>query len=77
MPDELKGVSGFARAVFDIDATGRVIEVTIVDGSHDAFNAAVLEVAKEWTFKPALRNGVATQARVTIPFMFGEKLASN
>ena len=77
LPEELRGVSGFARAVFDVDATGRVIEVTIVDGSHDAFNDAVLEVAKDWTFKPALRNGVATEARVTIPFVFGEKLASN
>ena len=77
LPEELKGVSGFARAVFDVDAAGNVVDVTIADGSHEAFNDAVLEVAKEWTFNPALRDGVATQARVTVPFMFGPKLAAN
>lgn len=76
VPDELKGVSGFARAVFDINASGKVVDVSIADGSHDAFNDAILEVAKDWTFNPAVRNGVATQARVTVPFVFGPKLAA-
>jgi TonB family protein len=77
LPEELKGVSGFARAVFDVNAAGDVVEVAIVDGSHDMFNDAILEVAKAWTFNPALRNGVATEARVTVPFVFGVSMAAN
>lgn len=77
VPDELKGVSGFARAVFDINDKGGVDNVTIVDGSHETFNDAILEVAKQWTFNPALRDGLATKSKVTVPFVFGPKMATN
>lgn len=77
LPKELEGASGFAHVVFEIDATGRVVDATITDCSHEAFRAAVLAVAKEWTFRPALRSGVAVQSRVSIPFVFGSKLARN
>jgi TonB family protein len=77
VPEELKGASGFARAVFVLNASGTVDDVSIADGSHDAFNSAILDVAKQWTFNPAIRNGVATSSRVTVPFFFGQKMASN
>lgn len=77
LPDELQGASGFANVVFEIDATGRVINATVSECSHDAFRAAVLAVAKDWTFRPALRSGVAIQSRVSVPFVFGSKLARN
>lgn len=76
LPAELEGVSGFANVVFDLDATGRVIKVTVAECSHEAFKTAVLAVAKDWIFKPAMRGGVATSARVTVPFVFGSSLAS-
>jgi TonB family protein len=77
VPDELKGASGFARVVFFVDANGKVTDATVADASHEAFSSAVLDVAKQWTFNPAVRKGVATDSRVTIPFMFGPKLATN
>jgi TonB family protein len=77
LPEELKGVSGFARAIFSVSANGKVDEVTIVDGSHEAFNSAVLDVARDWTFNPAIRDGVATAAKVTVPFVFGPKMVVN
>lgn len=77
VPEELKGASGFARVVFDINASGKVESAAIVDGSHEAFNEAILEVARNWTFNPAIRAGVATEARVTVPFVFGPKLVAN
>jgi TonB family protein len=77
VPEELKGASGYARAVFNINADGDVTDVSIADGSHEAFSSAILDVAKQWTFNPAVRNGVATQSRVTVPFFFGPKMAAN
>jgi TonB family protein len=77
VPEELKGASGFARVVFFVNDSGAVTDVSIADGSHEAFNSAILDVAKQWTFNPAVRNGVATDSRVTVPFMFGPKLATN
>ena len=76
LPEELKGVTGFARAVFDIDAEGHVTDVKVAEGSHEAFNSAVLDVAKDWTFNPAIRDGVATATRLTVPFVFSPKTAS-
>lgn len=77
LPEELKGVSGFARVVFDIDADGRVVSATVTDSSHEAFKSAILAVARDWTFNPSLRAGVPTPARVSVPFVFGPKFASN
>lgn len=76
IPAELKGVRGFARAVFEIDANGNVRDVTVADCSHEEFKAAILAVAKDWKFNPALHAGVAAPARVAVPFVFGPQYAS-
>jgi len=76
LPAELTGVSGVAHAIFDIDENGNVSDVTIADSSHEEFKAAILAVAKDWKFNPARRAGVATPARVEVPFVFGPKYAS-
>lgn len=73
LPASLQGASGYANALFEIDARGQVTSVEIKEASHEDFKAAVLFAAKQWTFKPALRAGEPTSARVAIPFLFGKK----
>ena len=73
LPASLQGVSGFATIVFDIDARGQITSVAVKEASHEDFKAAALAAARQWTFKPALRAGEPTNARVVIPFVFGKR----
>ena len=41
----------------DIGADGRVLETRVVKPSHPVYDAAVIRAAKQWTYKPATRNG--------------------
>lgn len=73
LPDSLKGASGFANILFEIDAQGHVAAVEVKESSHEEFKIAALAAAKQWTFKPALRASAPVAARVVIPFVFGKK----
>jgi TonB family protein len=48
-------VSGLVRLI--IDETGKVEKVTILRAMHPAFDTALLRLARNWTFKPALKDG--------------------
>jgi TonB family protein len=48
-------VVGLVRLI--IDASGTVEDVTILRPMHPAFDSALLRAAKNWTFKPALKDG--------------------
>lgn len=41
----------------EIGEDGRVVNATVVDVSHPAYDMAVLRAAKLWTYKPATRGG--------------------
>ncbi len=53
-----------------VDAKGRVEKVKVVKTDAQIFNEAAIASAKEWTFKPALRDGKPVATWVTIPFQF-------
>ncbi len=53
-----------------IDAKGRVEKVEVLKTDAEVFNAAAIASAKEWTFKPALKDGKPVATWVTIPFQF-------
>jgi len=73
LPASLRGASGFANVIFDIDAKGGVTSVEIKEASHEEFKAPALAAAKQWTFNPALHASVPVSSRVAIPFVFGKK----
>ncbi len=52
------------------DAKGRVEEVKVSKSDAQIFNEAAIASAKEWTFKPALKDGKPVATWVTIPFQF-------
>jgi TonB family protein len=53
-----------------VDTRGRVEKVEVLKTDARIFNEAAIRSAKEWTFKPALKNGKPVATWVTIPFQF-------
>ena len=58
-------VRGEVRVVVAVDPAGHVDSVRPVAGRAALFSAAI-EAVKQWTFRPALRNGQAVQGTVVI-----------
>jgi len=40
-----------------IDETGKVTEAAMVKPTHASYDALLLRAARDWTYKPAMRNG--------------------
>ncbi len=53
-----------------IDKTGKVTDAVVTEPFGHGFDEAALAAAKQWVFRPALRDGVPVAARVHIPFHF-------
>ncbi len=53
-----------------VDVKGRVEKVKVLKTDAEIFNEAAIASAREWTFKPALKNGKPVATWVTIPFQF-------
>jgi len=55
-----------------VSTTGSVKEVSVIKSSPDvpALATAAVEAAKQWTFKPAKKDGRVVELMVTIPFRF-------
>jgi TonB family protein len=53
-----------------IDETGRVTSVTLLKSVHPRYDAALVEAAKHWTFRPATKDGRPVKYR----YMVGVKL---
>ena len=57
-PDVVTARSEFTGLVrVDIGVDGRVTNATIVQPSHPAYDVTVLQAAKRWVYKPAVRAG--------------------
>jgi TonB family protein len=64
------GTEGSVQVIALIDETGKVQEPR-VEGYHQAaFAKAALDAVKQWTFQPAMRDGVPVAERVSIPIDF-------
>ncbi len=72
IPDTLRGIAGYVNVQFAIDAEGNVTAVEAKTASLAELEAPALEAAKNWKFKPALKDGVATASTVVVPFVFGK-----
>jgi protein TonB len=57
-PDRSIARMNFDGAVrVQIDATGKVTDVEIVRATHISYDQALLRAARNWTYRPATRNG--------------------
>lgn len=64
------GISGRVNVTFLIDENGKVREAMVQDSTNHGFNQAALAAARQWTFRPAQRKGVAVPARANLPIVF-------
>ncbi len=71
-PIEMKrrGISGEAVISFVVMTDGRTDQVKAVRVSHDVFGGAAVEAVKQWSFKPATKDGKPVNCRMTIPIVF-------
>jgi TonB family protein len=67
-----EGTTGPATVVLlvTIGADGAVQNVAVADSAGPTLDAAAIAAVVRWKFKPALRDGVPSEARVRIPFRF-------
>ena len=73
LPEALREIKGYVQVRLNLDEQGRVVSATASQSSHDELVAPTLEAAKEWKFKPALREGENVSSTVVIPFVYNEK----
>jgi protein TonB len=71
-PDEMRraGNSGVVNVKCLIDENGVVREAEAVTASDRGFEQPALEAVRQWTFKPARRDGVPVAQRAMIPINF-------
>jgi protein TonB len=58
----LKGMSGFVTVRYDVSANGTVSSVLVVESSHSLFEAAAIEAAYRFRYKPKIVNGIAEES---------------
>ncbi len=61
---------GSAKISFVVGADGKVHNAKVVSADDPAFGDSAIEALKEWEFKPVVKDGVAVDKKVTMPFMF-------
>ncbi len=66
----LEARKGQAKIEFIIGADGRVHDPKVVAADHPAFGTAAIAALAEWSFKPVVKNGVAIDKKVAMPFVF-------
>lgn len=55
-----------------ISEEGKVMTVKLIESVHPRFDASLLEVAKNWTFKPATRDGKPVMFRYAVGVTLGK-----
>lgn len=73
LPEALVGLQGFVSIRLDLDGQGKVLNASCTKSSHEELIAPTVEAAKQWSFKPAIRDGAEVPASVVVPFVFGGK----
>jgi protein TonB len=62
-------IEGTVLVEFAIDAHGKVGDARVVE-SVPELDAAALNCAKKWRFKPATRDGIPVATKARLPFVF-------
>lgn len=62
--------SGQVRLVINVDATGKLIDLLLLDYTNMYYADAAVEAAKKWQYKPATYKGVPVGTRSTLVFNF-------
>ena len=63
------GASGKVEVKVVISETGRVIDTKVLSG-HVALRNAAVNAARQWVYKPAMRDGVPVRTESVLTFTF-------
>lgn len=66
-PAQMRDFRGVLRVI--ITAEGKVESATIVTAGHAAYDPLLLAAAKDWQYKPAMRDGQPVKYQKLIPFV--------
>jgi TonB family protein len=68
-PDAIAGAREYMGAIkVRIGADGRVKSATIETPTHPGYDARILQASRQWTYRPATRNGQAVESEKVIAF---------
>jgi periplasmic protein TonB len=72
-PEEARGhgVSSIAVLQLVVDKTGRVARASVLKSVEHGGNEAALAAVKQWTFRPATRNGEPVDAIFNVTVRIG------
>jgi protein TonB len=68
---QTQGIVGVVTAVFDVDASGTVVFVTIPESPDPGLSKAVVDALTQWKFVPGTHNGKKVNVRMQMSFTFG------
>lgn len=70
IPDKRSGV---VLLKIDVDATGQVTAVEVLESTALIFESQARQAARQWSFEPARQHGVAVPATIVVPVEFSER----
>ncbi len=70
IPDHLAKERAEAKLLLFIDEYGFVADSEIIESTNDQLAYAATEAVLDWSFKPALKNGVPVDSKIIQPFKF-------
>lgn len=65
-----QGISGVVKIELTVDASGKVINPTVIETPDPAFNSPALEAIKQWRFEPGTRGGSKVSFKLRVPLRF-------
>lgn len=64
---------GMVLLKIDVDALGEVTNVEVIESTALIFESQARQAARQWSFEPARRHGVAVPATIVVPVEFSER----
>jgi protein TonB len=64
---------GMVLLKIDVDAKGQVTAVEVIESTALIFESQARQAARQWSFEPARRDGVAVPATIVVPVEFSER----
>jgi TonB family protein len=70
LPEALRHIPGYVTVLFGLDAGANVLSVETKDASLSELELPTLAAARNWKFRPALKDGLPTASKVSVSFLF-------
>ncbi len=61
---------GTSVLLVTVDSDGAVVDAEVAESGGAAFDGAAMAAIRQWTFRPAFRDGAPVRSRLRVPFRF-------